>query len=137
MDVGIVFEIKEARYGCSQGRFKLYIDADTPIFGDACVALRGSTVGCEIKENHKVPLKEHVVGDLDTRIAVVDARAAKQRLVSHGRRLFVARSYGEAARRYLLSVDVHGKVVYFEMLKVVGIGVDRAREIRIFNHAKQ
>ena len=65
----------------------------------------------------------------DQRVAsVMDARSAKQSFVSHGCRFFVTRTYSETARRYLLSVDLHGKMVYGEMLKVVGIGAYRPRK---------
>ena len=61
------------------------MNAGTPAVGDARVPLTGNTVGSEMKEKHKVAFNEHVMGDLDSRISVMDARAAKQSLISYAK----------------------------------------------------
>ena len=47
------------------------------------MSLSGTSVRCHIEEKHEIAVYIHVVGYLETRFRVVNARHFKERIVSH------------------------------------------------------
>jgi hypothetical protein len=56
---------------------KFTFDAQDSVIGVRYVTLSGSTVGRQIKEQHKVPIYIHVMGYLKSGVQVMNARYFK------------------------------------------------------------
>lgn len=91
LDGGVKLLVVQDRHSFGENLIEFEIDANAAVPEESCVTVRGTTVGCGIKDEHEAFFHEQVGRDLNARVSVVYTKTAEERLIGH-RASFYTRS---------------------------------------------